>query len=80
MIRKDPEAKNVLAIKREKPILKPGRIECNNPIETAEEPAIKAINGSLPKSNDPKKKKPVPIKATIAPTEKPVQVAQNVLW
>ena len=78
-IRNDPVAKNTLAMNREKPTLKPGRIECNKPMNTAKAPIIMAINGFVPKLNGPKKNNPTPIRAMIAPTEKPAHVAQNIL-
>jgi hypothetical protein len=64
---------------REKPTLKPGRIECNKPIDTDRAPIIRAMYGLVPKLNGPKKNNPTPIRAMIAPTEKPVHVAQNTL-
>ena len=78
-IRNDPVAKNALAMKREKPTLKPGRIECNKPMATAKAPIIMGMNGFVPKLNGPKKNSPTPIRAMIAPTEKPVHVAQSIL-
>ena len=79
MIRKDPAAKKALAMNREKPTLKPGRIECNKPVETDKAPITMTMYGLVPKLNDPKKNNPTPIRAVIAPTEKPVHVAHNVL-
>jgi hypothetical protein len=78
-IRNDPAAKNALAMKREKPTLKPGRIECNKPTDTAKAPTIRGMKGLTPKLNGPKKNNPSPTRAMIAPTEKPVHVAQNIL-
>ena len=78
-IRNDPVAKKALAMKREKPILKPGRIECSKPMATPIAPIVRGMNGFVPKLNGPKKNSPTPISAMIAPTEKPVHVAQNIL-
>jgi hypothetical protein len=78
-IRNDPIAKKALVMRREKPTLKPGRIECNRPMATAKAPIIMIKSGLVPKLNVPKKNSPTPIRAMIAPTEKPVHVAQNIL-
>ena len=79
IIRNDPTAKNVLTTKREKPALKPGRIECNRPIVTPKAPNVRGIRENVPKFRGPKKNNPTPIRAIAAPTEKPVHVAQRVL-
>jgi hypothetical protein len=78
-IRNDPVAKNTLAMNREKPTLKPGKIECNKPINTAQAPIITATNGFVPKLIGPKKNRPTPVSEMVAPNEKPEQVAHNVL-
>jgi hypothetical protein len=76
-IRNDPMAKKALAIKREKPLLKPGRTEWSKPRTTPKTPTATGINGLDPKLTGPKKNMPTPTKPTAAPTEKPVHVAQR---